>query len=94
MPNADAWTTFPKAPLPSDLPTIEEGLGLFAKPTASLSPFQEGNAVLYMLCGVHIFEGILPRTDPSGGQSECISRVPSSASEPLTPSLPHPPRQV
>lgn len=34
MPNADAWTTFPKAPLPSDLPTIEEGLGLFAKPTA------------------------------------------------------------
>lgn len=23
MPNADAWTTFPKAPLPSDLPTMK-----------------------------------------------------------------------
>lgn len=91
MPNADAWTTFPKAPLPSDLPTIEEGLGLFAKPTASLSPFQEGNAVLYVLCGVHIFEGIPPGTDPYGGQVSA-SLVPSSASEPPTPSLPHPPR--
>lgn len=86
MPNADAWTTFPKAPLPSDLPTIEEGLGLFAKPTASLSPFQEGNAVLYMLCGVHIFEGILPRTDPSGGQ---VSAFLMSLPLPLSPP-PHP----
>lgn len=53
----------------------------------SLSLFQEGNAVLDMLCKACIFEGILQWTDPKGGQ---VSAFLVSLPLPLSPPPPHP----
>jgi hypothetical protein len=98
MPNAEAWTTFPKAPLPSDLPTIEEGLGLFAKPTAESGSFLGRKCCLACVTqSAHLWKGFRNGVIPKGHWRK--GRCPFlwthlSASECPTPTPPHPSRWV
>ena len=67
MPNADACTTFPKAPLPSDLPTMERRWFVCQGSSIGLSLFQEERVFSLCVYVWHVaLKGISNEQTPNG----------------------------
>lgn len=79
MPNADACTTFPKAPLPSDLPTMERRRFVCQGSSISWSLFQEERVFSLCVYVWHVaLKGISSEQTPNGlGTHLCGSFLPT-----------------
>ena len=97
MPNADAWTTFPKAPLPSDLPTMKRRRWFVCQASkVSLSLFSGRKGLFPVcVCVACSSEWNLQWTDPKRVRTHfwgiflstlyCASALPSSFTARLGP---------
>ena len=79
MPNADACTTFPKAPLPSDLPTMERRRFVCQGSSIGWSLFQEERVFSLCVYVWHVaLKGISNEQTPNGlGTHLCGSFLPT-----------------